>query len=309
MQRKVHFIVGPTGIGKTFLSKLIAEKADVEIVSADSRQIYRYMDIGTAKPEAEFRKQVPHHFIDICDPDDYYSAGMFGKEARSSIDQIFKKGKIPLVVGGSGFYIKALVDGIFELDAKDETVRQQLEEQLKNEGLPKLYKELQSVDPEYAAKISLNDRQRILRSLEVFRITGKPFSYFHQQKPEPAAFKPVFWGLTMERQALYQRINQRVDEMLSLGLVDEVKMLLEKGYSPKLNSLNTVGYKEVIAYLQNQLTFAEMVEQIKRNSRRYAKRQLTWFRADERIQWFNVEKIDDFKSLKQKIIRIIKLTD
>ncbi len=306
MQPEVHFIVGPTGIGKTFLSRLVAEKIDLEIISADSRQIYRYMDIGTAKPEAEFRQQVTHHFIDICDPDAYYSAGMFGKEARSTIEQVFKRGTIPMVVGGSGFYIKALVDGIFELDAKDEAIRQQLEEQLKSEGLPKLYQELQSVDPEYAAKISPNDRQRILRSLEVFLVTGKPFSYFHQQKPEPAVFKPVFWGLTMERQKLYQRINQRVDEMLKLGLIDEVKMLLDKGYSPDLNALNTVGYKEVIAYLKNQLTFEEMVEQIKRNTRRYAKRQFTWFRADQRIHWFNVETKADFKELQQKIIRTIK---
>ncbi|APF18940.1 tRNA dimethylallyltransferase [Caldithrix abyssi DSM 13497] len=301
MKRVVHFIVGPTAIGKTFLSALLAEKIKVEIISADSRQIYRFMDIGTAKPEAEFRRRVTHHFIDICDPDEYYSAGLFGKDARAAIQDIFVRGSVPLVVGGSGFYIKALVDGIFELDAKDEKIRQQLNERLERDGLRALYDDLKKIDPVYAAKISPNDRQRILRSLEVYFVTGKPFSYFHQQKPEAADFKPAFWGLDMERKALYQRINERVDQMLAEGLIDEVKTLLGKGYSPQLNALKTVGYKETIAYLQNRLSYEEMVEQIKRNTRRYAKRQLTWFRADQRIQWTRVDSPETFRELAKKI--------
>ncbi|MHB2156239.1 tRNA (adenosine(37)-N6)-dimethylallyltransferase MiaA [Calditrichota bacterium GD2] len=305
MKRVVHFIVGPTAIGKTFLSALLAEKIKVEIISADSRQIYRFMDIGTAKPEAEFRRQVTHHFIDIRDPDEYYSAGLFGKEARTTIANIFARGRVPLVVGGSGFYIKALVDGIFELDAKDEKIRQQLNERLERDGLRALYDDLKKIDPGYAAKISPNDRQRILRSLEVYFVTGKPFSYFHQQKPEAADFKPVFWGLDMERKALYQRINERVDQMLTEGLLDEVKTLLEKGYSPQLNALNTVGYKEAIAYLQNRLSYEEMAEQIKRNTRRYAKRQLTWFRADQRIQWTRVDSPETFRELAKKIADVL----
>ncbi|WP_456441240.1 tRNA (adenosine(37)-N6)-dimethylallyltransferase MiaA [Caldithrix abyssi] len=305
MKRVVHFIVGPTAIGKTFLSALLAEKIKVEIISADSRQIYRFMDIGTAKPEAEFRQRVTHHFIDICDPDEYYSAGLFGKEARTTIEGIFARGRVPLVVGGSGFYIKALVDGIFELDAKDEKIRQQLSERLERDGLRALYDDLKKIDSVYAAKISPNDRQRILRSLEVYFITGKPFSYFHQQKPEAADFKPVFWGLDMERKALYQRINERVDQMLAEGLLDEVKTLLEKGYSPQLNALNTVGYKEAIAYLQNRLSYEEMAEQIKRNTRRYAKRQLTWFRADQRIQWTRVDSPQTLKKLAEEIAEVL----
>ncbi len=274
----------------------------MEIISADSRQIYRYMDIGTAKPDRSFRERVVHHFIDICNPDDYYSAGIFGKQARKIVDEIFSRGALPLVVGGSGFYIKALVDGIFESEVRDEQVRQQLDERVREQGLAALYARLQKVDPEYAAKISPNDRQRILRALEVYEVSGKPFSSFHRQKPEAADFEPVFWGLEMERTALYRRINQRVDEMLAKGLIDEVKSLLQRGYDASLNALNTVGYKEVIAYLQERLSYEEMRELIKRNTRRYAKRQGTWFRADKRIQWYRVETIQDVETLAQTII-------
>jgi tRNA dimethylallyltransferase len=299
---KVHLIVGPTAVGKTALSLLIAEKRAVEIISADSRQIYRYMDIGTAKVSPEVRRQIPHHFIDICLPDEYYSAGMFGKQARQTVEEIVRRGKIPLVVGGSGFYIRALVDGIFELDARDAAVRQQLEARLSEEGLASLYAELQKADPAYAAKISHNDRQRILRSLEVFYVTGKPFSFWHEQKPEPAPFETVFWGLTAERTTLYRRINERVLRMLQEGLEEEVRGLLEMGYSPELNALNTVGYKEMIDYLNGKISRETMIERIQRNSRRYAKRQLTWFRAESRVHWHEVAEAGDLKEIAQKIL-------
>ncbi len=299
---KVHLIVGPTAVGKTALSLLIAEKRAVEIISADSRQIYRYMDIGTAKVSSEVRRQIPHHFIDICLPDEYYSAGMFGKQARQTVEEIVRRGKIPLVVGGSGFYIRALVDGIFELDARDAAVRQQLEARLSEEGLASLYAELQKADPAYAAKISHNDRQRILRSLEVFYVTGKPFSFWHEQKPEPAPFEAVFWGLTAERTTLYRRINERVLRMLQEGLEEEVRGLLEMGYSPELNALNTVGYKEMIDYLNGKISRETMIERIQRNSRRYAKRQLTWFRAESRVHWHEVAEAGDLKEIAQKIL-------
>ena len=299
---KVHLIVGPTAVGKTALSLLIAEKRAVEIISADSRQIYRYMDIGTAKVSSEVRRQIPHHFIDICLPDEYYSAGMFGKQARQTVEEIVRRGKIPLVVGGSGFYIRALVDGIFELDARDAAVRQQLEARLSEEGLASLYAELQKADPAYAAKISHNDRQRILRSLEVFYVTGKPFSFWHEQKPEPAPFEAVFWGLTAERTTLYRRINERVLRMLQEGLEEEVRGLLEMGYSPELNALNTVGYKEMIDYLNGKISRETMIESIQRNSRRYAKRQLTWFRAESRVHWHEVAEAGDLKEIAQKIL-------
>ncbi|NOX90421.1 MAG: tRNA (adenosine(37)-N6)-dimethylallyltransferase MiaA [Calditrichaeota bacterium] len=306
MNSAVNIIVGPTAVGKTRISLLIAERADVEIVSADSRQIYRYMDIGTAKVEKEIRERIPHHFIDICNPDEYYSAGMFGRQARETIGNILNKGKIPLVVGGSGLYIRALTDGIFELNAMDPKIREQLEERLNEKGLPALYEELKRVDPEYARKISPNDRQRILRSLEVYLVTDKPFSYWHSKQPDPAPFPVRLWGLTSDRKKLYRRINERVDQMIKAGLEDEVRNLLKLGYSPELNALNTVGYKEVIDYFEGRIAREEMIDLIKRNSRRYAKRQLTWFRADSRIQWRTIEDENDLKSLCGEIIRAVE---
>ncbi len=303
MMEQVPVIVGPTGVGKTRLSLLIAEKLPVEIISADSRQIYRYMDIGTAKVEKSIREQIPHHFIDICNPDEYYSAGMFGQQARKVALEILERQRLPLIVGGSGFYIRALLDGIFELQIKDEQVRQQLEARLEKEGLPELYRQLQQVDPDYAKKISANDRQRILRSLEVYQITGKPFSYWHTLPPKPAPFKPLIYGLTAERSILYDRINRRVEQMMAQGLVEEVQRILDMGYSPELNALNTVGYKEVVAFLQNRLDRSTMIEKIKQNSRRYAKRQLTWFRADQRIQWFDVNEEADLERIAALILK------
>ena len=307
--KKVHFIVGPTASGKTFLSQLISEQLKIEIVSADSRQIYRYLDIGTAKPDAAFRAQVPHHFIDICDPDEYYSAGIFGRQARQAIENIFARNAIPLVVGGSGFYIKALVDGIFELDAKSESVRERLERQLTEKGLPDLFQWLREVDPRYANKISSNDRQRILRALEVFLVTGKPFSYFHQKKPQSADFVPVFWGLELERNLLYQRIDRRAEQMLDEGLLEEVRQVLAKGYHPDLNALNTVGYRETIEFIQEKISYQTMLERIQRNTRRYAKRQLTWFRADPRVHWVEVTSKEDYQLLSRKIITAILKND
>ncbi|MBN2425275.1 MAG: tRNA (adenosine(37)-N6)-dimethylallyltransferase MiaA [Calditrichaceae bacterium] len=290
MKKQVLFIVGPTASGKTNLSLQIAEKYPVELISADSRQIYRFMDIGTAKPEKSILERFRHHFVNIFNPDEYYSAGRFGKEARHVIDEIFKKNRNPLVAGGSGFYIKALIDGIFDEDIKDEEIRDFLNHRLEKEGLPVLFNELAEKDTEYASRISANDTQRILRSLEVIYLTGKPFSAWHRQKTEAFPYKPVIIGLDVERKVLYERINRRVDDMIHKGLVDEAQAILDKGYSLKNNALNTVGYKEVIAYLNGEISMEEMIELIKRNTRRYAKRQMTWFRADKRILW---RKADD----------------
>jgi len=286
----VPFLVGPTGIGKTTISLIIAEKLPIEIVSADSRQIYRYMDIGTAKPSSEILNKIAHHFIDYLSPDEYFSAGMYGREAKKKINQIFKFNKIPLVVGGSGFYIQALIDGLSEIEVSDQDLREDLRERLENEGVESLYKELETVDPQLANKIKLKDKQRILRGLEVYYATGSPLSQLQLNKPKPANFSPLLIGLDAEREWLYKKINERVDEMIKLGLVGEVKNLKDKGFSIKNNALNTVGYKEVFQYLNDNLEFDEMIETIKMNTRRYAKRQITWFRRDNRIKWLNIDK-------------------
>ncbi len=303
MKKIVPFIIGPTAAGKTYLSLCLAEQIELEIVSADSRQVYRYMDIGTAKAAKSVRSKIPHHFIDICNPDEYYSAGKFSQEARQTIDDIQARNKIPVAAGGSGLYIRALIDGFFEGDLKDKDIRKNLDDELAQNGLENLYKQLQVYDPEYAQKISVNDTQRILRSLEVYKITGIPFSEWIKQESEAAGFQPLMIGLRMEREQLYKRINERVDEMLSAGLLDEVSGLQKMGYSPELNALNTVGYKEVFLYFDNKISCAEMTELIKRNSRRYAKRQMTWFKKDARIIWHDITDKDDLHHLSKKIIK------
>jgi len=286
----VPVIIGPTAIGKTRLSLLLAEKTSSEIISADSRQIYKYMDIGTAKVDKDSQKKVPHHMIDICNPEEYFSAGIYSKLARKIIDHILNESKTPIVVGGSGFYISALIDGIFDMQIHDPDIRKQLKHRFESEGLDSLY-------PEYASKISANDKQRIFRSLEVYLSTGQPFSEWHQQKTSPANFQYKMIGLQMDRTLLYQRINERVDRMIKKGLVDEVKHLQTMGYDADLTALRTVGYREVFAYLNDDIDFDTMVNQIKQNTRRYAKRQLTWFRRDKRIRWMQFSNEEEFKQI------------
>jgi tRNA dimethylallyltransferase len=282
----VIVVVGPTAIGKTALSIDLAKKYNAEIVSADSRQIYKYMDIGTAKPLLKEMEGIPHHFIDYISPNQEFSAGDFGNQAREKILHIRKNKKNVIVVGGSGLYIRSLLYGMISFDQRDEKVRNGLTERLKTEGLPQLYLELKQMDPELAERFSENDTQRILRGLEVFQISGQKLSQLQKESEIPAPFKFVQIGLTMERAKLYARVNERVDRMLQSGLLDEVKGLLERGYT-KTNALNAVGYKEVINFLDGDIPYEKMLEHIKRNTRRFAKRQMTWFKKDVNINWFS----------------------
>lgn len=282
----VLVLVGPTCVGKTELSLKLAPSLNAEIVSADSRQIYKFLDIGTAKPsKVEFQK-VRHHFINVLEPDQDYSAGEYSHNARQKIKFIQNTGKNVIVVGGSGLYLKALLYGIIAENGKDEIIRSALKERLDKEGLSSLYKELNNLDPELAKRLSPNDTQRILRGLEVFFSSGNRLSAIQGNQEDVAPFEYVQIGLTMDRKLLYERINKRVDDMLVQGLIDEVKYLKEQGWA-KNNSLNTVGYKEVLQYLDGEIDFDMMTELIKRNTRRYAKRQLTWFRKDQTISWFD----------------------
>lgn len=299
--QKVPVIVGPTAVGKTALTLKLSAFLPIEIVSADSRQIYRYLNIGTAKASENVLRKMPHHFIDILKPDETYSAGLYSKAARAKISDIWERRKIPVVCGGSGLYIRALIDGLSVVDAKDDSLRVELAKRAESEGLPQLYEELKTVDPQYAQKISKNDNQRILRALEVFLVTQKTATWWAQQKPEPASFTAVFYGLNMERSHLYERINDRVDEMFSQGLLEEVEALSRMGYNGSINALNTVGYKELFEYLQHKISLDRAKELIKRNSRRYAKRQFTWFRKDERIVWYRIASEADLDKLAKKI--------
>jgi tRNA dimethylallyltransferase len=287
MPPRVLVLVGPTASGKTAVSLEVARLLGAEIVSADSRQVYRFMDIGTAKPTSEQRIGIPHHFIDERDPDQEVNAGEFGTLGRERIAQILSRGRLPLVVGGSGLYVQSLIDGFFEGPGADPEYRAVLERRLESGGTGELMAELEKVDPESARRIDPTKPRRIVRALEVFHTTGAPMSELHRDARQEIPFEPVLVGLTMERSALYARINERCGRMVQQGLVEEAKGLESRGFPRSLNALNTVGYVEAFAFLSGKVTSERMLEVFRQNSRRYAKRQLTWFRRDGRIVWLD----------------------
>lgn len=301
----VLVLCGPTGVGKTALSQAIAERIPTEIVSADSRQIYRHMDIGTAKPPQSLLEKVPHNFIDILNPDQDYSAGQYAKAARPAIQKILHRKKLPLVVGGSGLYIRALVEGFFKEDIKDPHLREKLQARLEREGIESLYRELQEADPAAAEKIHPNNTRRVIRALEVYYAARTPISKIQQENPDPAPFRAVKVGLNMERKKLYARINARVEAMFEEGLVEEVRHILGLGYSPELNALNSVGYKEVLAYLHGEIDLFNCKELAKQNTRRYAKRQLTWFRGEKDIHWIEMKTGADLSGTVDLILEVL----
>ncbi len=285
-----HIIVitGPTASGKTGLALSLARRLPVEIISADSRQIFRHLDIGTAKPSAEERRSVPHHFIDIRDPDERYNAGDFQEEGRRVISEIFSRKNIPLIVGGTGLYIQAIVDGFFEQPEISGEVRSTLEARLVSEGKEALYRELQTVDPESAAAMDASKFRRVIRALEVFRETGTPISAFHKAHAVRKIYDAHYFGLRWDRKELYARIERRTDEMFAAGFLEEVRRLKDKGYDDRLQALQTVGYREAFSFLRREISEARMIELMKQNTRRFAKRQMTWFRSEERIQWLPI---------------------
>ena len=299
---KVLILVGPTASGKTPLSLLIAERLNAEIVSADSRQIYKLMDIGTAKPSIEDRQKIKHYFVDELLPDQEFNAAEFGKQGRLIIDDILLRKKVPMVVGGSGLYVRSLIDGFFEGSPPDSEIRKHLYDRLNREGAEKLLEELRVVDPEAASKMLPTNTRRIVRALEVYSLTGVPISQLQKSKIE-ISFMPVFAGISWKRNILYDRINRRVDMMIEYGLLEEVQRLKELGYPPALNALQTVGYKEVFEYFDGKIDYKKMIESIKQNSRRYAKRQLTWFRHDKRIRWFDAHSEEDFVNVASEVTK------
>lgn len=279
----VPTLTGPTAVGKTALSLALSERLDAEIISADSRQVYRALDIGTAKPGAEVRQHVPHHFVDEKDLDEDFSAGQFAEAAHARIDEIRSRGREALVVGGSTLYLHALHFGLADVPDVPADVRTRLNERLESEGAAALFAELQAVDSDRAAQLDATKTEQIVRALEVYHHTGRPLTYYYQHQPRPPHdFTTLV--LQRDRQELYDRINQRVDRMLEDGLVDEVRTLAEQGVDRQRPPLRTIGYREVFDYLEGQHDRTEMVRLIKRNTRRYAKRQLTWFRRYDSYQ-------------------------
>jgi len=301
----VIVIAGPTCSGKTSVSIELAKKFSSEIISADSRQIYKFLDIGTAKPSQSELNQVKHHLIDCFTPDVEYNASKFEFDAIDIINKLHKDGKTPIVTGGSGLYIRALVNGIFDSADTDDEFREEIMEKRKQFGDEYLYEELKKVDPESASKMLPQNWKRVIRALEVFHLSGEPIWKLQESHKREIDFNFIQFGLNWKRDILYKRIEARVDMMIEAGLIEETKKVLEMGYSKNLNALNTVGYKEIIAYLENEIPLDRAVELIKRNTRRYAKRQMTWFRKDERIKWIDINSEEDLNDLPVQIIEFL----
>ncbi|HOK30403.1 MAG TPA: tRNA (adenosine(37)-N6)-dimethylallyltransferase MiaA [bacterium] len=294
MKIPIIVIGGPTASGKTQLAIDWALKLDGEIVSCDSRQIYKFMDIGTAKPTLEERSLIPHHLVDLIYPDETMTAGEFQKLAREIIKDIHSRGKVPFLVGGTGLYIRSVIRDIVFPPKVDEYYRKFIKDRINREGLGSVYNELCKIDPVTAGKISPNDEIRITRALEVYYATGTPISFYRKgidvDYPE---YEVIYLVLNPPRDILYRRIEERVDKMIQLGLVEETRHLLDMGYSPELSSLQTLGYREIIKYLKGMYDLESTIEEIKKETRRYAKRQSTWFRNEIRVRLITYEEAED----------------
>lgn len=279
-------IVGPTAVGKTAFAMDIAERFGGEIVGADSRQVYRYLDIGTAKPTPDERARAPHHLLDIVDPDQEFSLALYQELAYAAIGDIHRRGRVPLLVGGSGLYVWAVLRGLRIPEVPpDPALRQALEEKAKLEGMEELLSELEGLDPEAARTIDRRNPRRVIRALEVCRTTGQPFSALRQESPPP--YNLTIIGLTLDRTELYRRIDQRVDIMMASGLVEEVRGLMERGYGLDLPAMASPGYREVGMYLVGPLTLEEAIARTKVATHQLARRQYAWFKLrDQRIRWF-----------------------
>ena len=297
-------LLGPTAVGKTSAAIRLAKALDGEIVSVDSRQIYRGMDIGTAKPTAEEQAEAAHHLIDVADPNERYSAARYQRQADRAVADIRARGKLPILAGGAGLYYRALIDGIFDGPSADPVARKRLEAEAEAHGSERLRERLLQIDPEAAQSIHANDRIRLIRALEVYEISGTTISELRKQwKREPPRYQPVAVGLRRGREALNRRINARVKRMLSDGLEAEVRALRRR-YQRSDPAFNGYGYGELWDSLDGKLTFDKAVEIFKRNTRRYAKRQMTWFRADRRIQWIDLNEADGGDAAADGALRI-----
>lgn len=302
MKPKVIVICGPTASGKTSLSIEVAKKIDGEIISCDSMQIYKEMNIGTAKPTVEEMQGIPHYMLDFVLPSERYSVADFKEAATDRIEDILKREKVPIIVGGTGLYVDALTKNItypeIEIDLE---YRKQLEELIKENGLESLYEEAKKIDEKAMQTISKNDKKRIMRVLEIYHQTGKTKTQLESEsRLTPLPYEYIVFAINMEREKLYERINKRVDIMIDQGLIEEVEALTKK-YEEFPTAMQGLGYKEVVSYLKKEITKEEMIEKLKMETRRYAKRQLTWFRKDENIKW-----IDGLAPLEQNIQCILE---
>jgi tRNA dimethylallyltransferase len=293
---KIIIICGPTGIGKTTVAIGLAQHFEGQIIGADSMQVYKYMDIGTAKPTAEERERVAHHMVDFVEPDEPFDAARYAAEARAKILELEQQHITPFVVGGTGLYIKALLYGLFDEKVSDPEIRARLKAEADAHGIQPLYERLGRLDPDTANRLHPNDGYRILRALEVVEATGQTISSHHKKHgffDQP--FESLTIGLNLDRAILYERINRRVDAMISAGFLDEVKGLIARGYSASLKSMQSIGYRHLVDYIEGRSSWEECVRTMKRDHRRYAKRQLTWFGADPEIIWKEPGQFEEMK--------------
>ncbi|MBW2679429.1 MAG: tRNA (adenosine(37)-N6)-dimethylallyltransferase MiaA [Deltaproteobacteria bacterium] len=301
---KIIIICGPTALGKTSVAINLAGAFNGEIIGADSMQIYRHMDIGTAKPTTDEQSRVAHHMIDLINPDEHFDARQFAEMANEKIIKLYASCFTPFVVGGTGLYIKALVHGLFKSGRADIRARKRLQEQARIYGADSLYQKLRRHDPDTAERIHPNDSYRIIRALEVYELTGKPITAFQREHGfKDHRFRALKIGLHINREVLYDRINHRVDAMIDSGFLDEVKGLLDMGYSDDLKSMRSIGYRHLIDFIKGRCSWDETLRTLKRDTRRYAKRQLTWFKADPEIIWREPGQLREIQRLIKKFLQ------
>jgi len=290
-------ICGPTGVGKTSFAIQLARLYQGEIIGADSMQIYRHMDIGTAKPSPTERSMVPHHMVDIVDPDEPFDAETYATLSLRIVMALRARQVVPFVVGGTGLYIKSLIYGLFGARPRDEALRMRLRQAAEKEGAKTLFERLKQVDPVTARKLHANDIYRIVRALEVYETSGKPISDYQQRhRFQENRVTTLKFGLHMDRNELYERIDERVDTMIQAGLLDEVRRLQESGYSGELKSMQSIGYRHMGDFLDGRLDWPETIRTLKRDTRRYAKRQMTWFKADREVAWVDPVVSDEIEN-------------
>ncbi len=303
MEKKIPLlaVVGPTASGKTALAVELALRTKGEVVSADSMQIYKEMDIGTAKPTLEEQKGVPHHLLDFLDISQSYSVAQYVEQARSCIQEIDSRGHLPILVGGTGLYVSSLLNHVqFVQEQTSPKVREELQKRLEREGVEALLEELRSYDPESAARLHPNNQKRILRAMEIYQTTGITMTeHIKRSRLEPSPYRHCVIGLTYkDRNILYQRINQRVDQMVRQGLPEEAKRILSSPY--RSTAMGAIGYKELAPWVRGECSLEQAVEQLKKSTRHYAKRQLTWFRREEWVQWIYVDECENFEDIVKK---------
>lgn len=304
-REKLVVILGPTAVGKTAMSIQLAKRFSGEIISGDSMQIYRGMDIGTAKITKEEMEGIPHHLIDIKNPDESFSAYEFQQLVRRKITEITTRNSLPMIVGGTGLYIQSVIyDYQFIDDSRNETIRNELYKRLENEGIEPLYAELKKIDPQAAENIHPNNERRVIRALEIYYTTGETMTERKEKQQRELLYDVVLIGLTMDRDVLYKRINKRVDLMVEQGLVEEAKSFYDKGLR-NVQSTQAIGYKELFDYFDGNITLDEAIDQIKKNTRHFAKRQLTWFRNKMDVNWFDMTDANAFHENLEKISEFI----